>query len=444
MAHEIGHLKGRHNGIQATFFWLYIIVAQPLMALVISFTGLPAWLAMAPLGPIIYILVVAQVSQRHEFNADARAAQITGDPEATIAALARLSRTTNSPVDWGGIQGSILSHPSMRKRVLSIARRFGMPEARALELLQNPDVLGGATAATTVEAPAAYALPEEFHGADPVFNSAAMQSYILWVSWTLNVVLVGLLVALAIVLGHSLEPGRAVLVFLASIPGVAWAYLRIANLADKLYRKMLRRRIARRLLHPAGAAFVGLLPGASVRPVEGFYEWDLGFLSLTPDWLTYRGERARFSLQRASLTGVSVQAGPLSWDRTWAVVVSHDGGAFVLRRPDAGYTKRTARQLAAKLNAWRQGAPVVNEAAQAGELLSPPDLPRLTPYAPMGWKLATSHMKRAGMLCVGTMMLFGAGERVVAAFHVAALVPLAAPLAYLLAVAPTWLRRGEA
>jgi heat shock protein HtpX len=50
---------------------------------------------------------VAQVSQRHEFDADLQAARITGDPEAVIAALARLSRIKNSPLDWGGIQGSI-------------------------------------------------------------------------------------------------------------------------------------------------------------------------------------------------------------------------------------------------------------------------------------------------------------------------------------------------
>ena len=262
IAHEAGHLSGRHNGIRSFLFWAYVFLAQPAMSFLTSNFGLPPWIALAPVGPILYIFGVAWISQRHEFDADTRAAAITRDPEGTIAALARLSRITKSPVDWGGMQGSILSHPSMKKRVLAIAARFHMPESRALELLDNPDSLERAAqpaaaaqslddAAPLAAVPAAYALPAEFQQVDPVFNSATMQTYIFWVSWLLNFVLIGLLVCLALVIGQLLGPGKAILLYLACTPAVAWVYLRISNLMDRSFRRRLARRIAARVPHPA-------------------------------------------------------------------------------------------------------------------------------------------------------------------------------------------------
>jgi len=142
MAHEIGHLKGRHVRMQYIFYVLFFLLAGPAVDLVARTAGLPAWSRSVPVAAIAFTLAMAYVSKRHEFAADARAAEITGDPEAKIAALARLAKLTSSPLDWGGIQGSILSHPSMKSRVLAIARASRLPESRALELLENPDLLG--------------------------------------------------------------------------------------------------------------------------------------------------------------------------------------------------------------------------------------------------------------------------------------------------------------
>jgi Zn-dependent protease with chaperone function len=455
IAHEAGHLRGKHIGIQSTVFWAIILFQVPAMALLHSVVSLPDWFPMALLFPVIYTLIVAQVSQRHEFDADLQAARITRDPEAVIAALARLSRIKNSPLDWGGIQGSILTHPSMKKRVLAVAQSSGMTAERALALLANPDLLAtyetapsetnpGETAPGAVPVSAYYPLPAEFHSAEPVFNSAAVQSYAFWASWGTNVALVALLVAAAMAAQWFLWPGRAVLVFLSFIPAAAWAYLRIANSADRQFYRVLRNRIAQRLPHSKDAIFVGLLPGNRVQMVAGLYQWDMGFLSFTPGWMTYGGERTRFSISRGAVSTIAVQAGPAAWDRNYAVVVTHDGGAFVLGRPDAGYSRRKARKLQTKLNAWLSGEPLPNSLPQTAEPLSPPNLPALTPYAPARWKLASAHMKRAGMLFMGTSLLVAAGQGFLAPHSLTSKVVLAAPMAYLLAMVPKWLRSSEA
>jgi hypothetical protein len=348
----------------------------------------------------------------------------------------------------------------MKKRVLAIAQSSGVPAERALALLADPDLLAAVRTAPGDAAPSDtapgetatraalvspyYPLPAEFHSAEPVFNSAAVQSYAFWASWGTNVALVALLVVAAMAAQWFLWPGRAVLVFLSFIPAAAWAYLRIANSADRQFYRVLRNRIAQRIAHSKDAIFVGLLPGNRVQMVAGLYQWDMGFLSLTPGWMTYGGERTRFSISRGAVSAIAVQAGPAAWDRNYAVVVTHDGGAFVLGRPDAGYSRRKARKLQTKLNAWLSGEPLPNSLPQTAEPLSPPNLPALTPYAPARWKLASAHMKRAGMLFMGTSLLAAAGQGFLAPHSLTSKVVLAAPMAYLLAMVPKWLRSSEA
>jgi hypothetical protein len=179
--------------------------------------------------------------------------------------------------------------------------------------------------------------------------------------------------------------------------------------------------------------------------VAGLYQWDMGFLTLTPGWLTYGGERTRFSISRGAVSAIAVQVGPAAWDRNYAVVVTHDGGAFVLGRPDAGYSRRKARKLQTRLTAWLSGEPLPDALPQSAEPLAPPNLPALAPYAPARWKLASAHMKRAFMLFVGTSMVLGAGAHfIVESYSMTSLVVLGAPMAYLLAMVPAWLRRSPA
>src|SRR5262249_33977826 len=134
------------------------------------------------------------LSRKHEFEADGKAAELVNDPEGMIAALARLSKMTRTPVSWGGIQGAILSHPSMRQRVLAIAHRFGLAEERAVALLHDPDLLAADTGPEDLH----YSVPAECEGLEPVFSSRSKSAYQMWGRWTSNVALA----ALTLAFGH--------------------------------------------------------------------------------------------------------------------------------------------------------------------------------------------------------------------------------------------------
>ena len=105
-----------------------------------------------------------------------------------------------------------------------------------------------------------------------------------------------------------------------------------------------------------------------------------------------------------------------------------------------------------RANAKRRNSPPVTtwQLGQAGieagpaRALPPPDLPVMPPYAPMRGQLAAAHIRKAFMLFMGAALVMSAATHVVVEHPVASLIPLATPLAYLIAVAPMWLRREQA
>src|SRR5262249_40912175 len=141
IAHELGHHKSGHLkfNIGSLLFWAYILGAGPLLGWLMSHYNIPTWITALPIAPILIVALQGYFSQKREFEADARAVELTGDPEGKIAALARLSQLSRVPVYGGGIMGSILSHPSMEKRVLALARAHSVPDERALAILHDPN-----------------------------------------------------------------------------------------------------------------------------------------------------------------------------------------------------------------------------------------------------------------------------------------------------------------
>ncbi len=446
MAHELGHLKGRHVGAQTGLYWIFFLLAGPAVDFIARIAGLPDWTRTLPIAPLLFTLGMSYMSKRHEFSADARVAEITGDPEAKISALARLARLTNSPLDWGGIQGSILSHPSMKARVLSIARRSGLPESRALELLENPDLLdsGLARLGQAVE-PASlhYALPPELENRDPVFNTTTKLRFHTNSGWVEELSIVVLLFALGYGLSR-LYPSitfhdvlMQTLLFVALLPVVYWLIIRIDNWARGRFYDGLREKIGSRIAD-AGSEFVGLLPGPTVVRTEGCGEWDLGFLSFGADRLTYRGERADFSLTRSQIQDATLEKGPFSWSHPYRVVVHWTGGSFSLQRPGIRRSRRQSLRLWTQLQGWRDGIIVGSGDAPA---LPPPALPVIqgdyVPKPHVAWWV----VRKCLMLTFACVII-----NAVAAPHgsinvMGALVPFAAPLLWFVSALPTVLAR---
>jgi hypothetical protein len=173
--------------------------------------------------------------------------------------------------------------------------------------------------------------------------------------------------------------------------------------------------------------------------MEGFYMWDVGFLFLSPDWLTYRGEQAKFSIPRAVISSIEVRKGPFTWDRTYAATVTWEGGSFSVLQPDRGGSRRTARRLKARLDAWREGVPEGYVCAVPGPF-SAPTLPQFSGTPHRRWTALRSHAVRAAMLFLGILILLPLES--VSRAAMIALVPFTAPICYMIAVCPLFFRRA--
>jgi len=440
IGHEIGHMRGKHVGWRMGAFWCYVIVIGPLASGAIERLGLPHWILSLPLMPIAYILAASLLSRNHEFAADAAAVRLVDDPEGMIAALARLSSMTRTPVNWGGIQGAILSHPSMRRRVLAVANRFGVAEERALALLHDPDLLAGHSLPEELH----FELPPECRGDEPVFSSRSRAAYQMWARWAGNVALALITLGAAhFALKVWPRPPYVRVGLLFGLPLIAWAYLAFDWWLDGCYFRVLRARLRQRIGATAqDGEFVGLLPRGCVSVEGGFYAWDIGFLWLTPDALEYVGERASFSVAREAVNGIEVARGPLCWIRAYGVVISSAEGSFGFSARGWRLSRRNARKLRGRLEAWRSGR--LTEAGRGRPSQAWRPAPQgCVPQLPAdgytrGWDAVRFHLLRAAMLWLGLSILMPLS---VARWAVAAVfVPFMTPLAYLFAVCPSFFR----
>jgi Zn-dependent protease with chaperone function len=457
MAHEVGHLKGKHVGTHNTIFWVFFLAGGPLIGYVVARAHLPTWILSLPIVPLAATFVMAYVSQRHEFTADAHAAALTGDPEAKIAALARIAKLTRSPLDWGGIQGSILTHPSMRKRVLAIAQRSGVPEERALALLDNPDLLGGESydlvrLGASVEEPEVaaraakagalhYALPPDLQENDAVFNTSAKMACLQRRSWIDDAsillplfLLAHLVNALSPAWAH---PGRSALLFLAGMPVVFWLHIRAEHAWDRRFMRDMRQKIGKRIPAAEESMFVSLRPGDEVCRTEGFFEWDLGYLSLTDSSLTYTGERARFSLPRSLVHSVELKKAPFLSNQTYRIMVRWQGGSFSVQRTDAAGSRRAERALMKELSAWWMGGVPPALAVRTDKPVPAPNLPLPNLPALQADRITVPRFcwgvgKAGAKLLLGGVIL----SALVPTNVLNSLVPFAAPVLYALSALP--------
>jgi heat shock protein HtpX len=433
VAHEVGHLRGAHGFWRLSGLWVYILLSGPLTNLLAKAHVPPVILA-TPIIPFAYIMLAGRLSRKHEYSADAKAAELTGDPEGAIAGLARVSRLTNSPVSWGGVQGSILSHPSMRDRVLSLARRFGVAEDRALALLHDPDLL-------TSEVPAElrhYRLPVECSAPDLLFSTSRKESFNMWGGWAANLGLVAITLAASYV-PFKLWPQYFIFCLPLIIVTSARLFLSFSDWVERLFVIRLRRELMARVKPGGDVTFVGLTPGSKVITVDAHNYWDIGFLSFDMDRLTYTGERTSFSIPRTAVTEVSIGKGPIAWDRTYAAVIRYSGGAINLVRPDMGLSGLLARQLARKVKLWRiTGGEMAGDAESIS--VTGPGVAVIESSFMRGWRAVRVHGVRAFMLMIGMVFLLSLQPS-----HwtpVTAFLPFLVPVSYLFAIGPCFFRRA--
>jgi len=385
-AHEVAHLRYRHPllqvvallvivyfgrsiaGILALFLtWPFLLAGGNRGALTTALSQVTDSVSFMPLVLLLGLLPLQALSRRHERSADAYAGALTGDPEAMISALGKLSRLSLLPLRWSQIQEALSTHPSMERRGEALALRFGIPFQRMHQLLAG-EAAPAATAETDLGDATGYALPASVLDPERVFTTRFKVRSSLRMGWSAILTTLGLSLAAAVWMKRT--GGLSWGGFGAAVLGILLVRLVLENFLAPAGYAELRRRLAARLERDgtpegreaaADGVFVGFAPDARPRNYEGHSVWDIGFVLLGLDALVYIGDQARFRLRREQITGVRRDRGNPSWLAVPVVCIdwrAEDGAQHTVRLRPVARTLLGCRALTARfartLTAWHR------------------------------------------------------------------------------------------
>ena len=331
-AHELGHLRHAASRPWSALGVAMVLFQTPVAGLLLpSTTGF----IIAVLLPAVAYMVALHGVRRREFQADARAVALIGDPRPLIAALARISRNNKKPLEINSAVEWFSSHPSTLKRIRKMA--LGRLTEHELQNLITTDDPGEP-----------YPLPQQESG--PIFtlawqrrNAGVYGWSVLFIaafaglaaSWLLHQIGSGLAHAVAaIMLGCMLTKATASAIMSASY----------ARLREKLSSRL-----------GASGRIVGLAVDSDPRVYNGFRFSDAGLLQFRDGRLLYRSERATVALNPADVVEMGmVSASPSNWLRLQPMVrfrcpVSGNLNAFILH--PLGWLP-TQRRLLRSIQRW--------------------------------------------------------------------------------------------
>jgi Zn-dependent protease with chaperone function len=308
IAHEITHLQKKHIGLRIiVMIFLILVVASSGIFLAVE---LPPNL---PTGPILYamlLLICFFLLRRNEFAADAGSARLTGNAEAMMTALARITRLNSMPLQWSKLDEKLLTHPSTLRRIKRLADNAGISESRTAELLAQSFLPPQET----------YSIPPTALPAGKVF-STRYKTQLSWkIAWAI-VLVSAVIPAIVASIGRwaGFEGGMRASTYVLGLfltLAADWLLLNFMPMLGvaKLERRFREKcRIQRQNASACTGVFVGLVPDSSQRIYEGNWSWDVGLLSIAQDELSYWGEEAKFVLHRDQITSISIGPGPAGW-----------------------------------------------------------------------------------------------------------------------------------
>jgi Zn-dependent protease with chaperone function len=420
VGHEIAHLQNNHLGRRMTVIFLAVF------GFAFSAAFLEYWLpAGLPNGPIFYailLLVFFFLSRRNEFAADAGSVKLTGDAEAMITALAKLTRLNTVPLQWSKLDEKLLTHPSTLRRIRRISHKAGISDARIADLLSE----------SLIPPVETYTIPPTALPTGKLFSTQYKRQLSQRIAWT--VILTTSLVPAVVALfahGAHLEGAICWTVYALGVFLTIVANLVLLNFLpmlgvgklEHIFRQKFRAEGAS--TRDSGGIFVSLAPDSGPRVYEGNWSWDLGFLSITDGQLCYLGEEARFVLRRDEITSIWLGPGPTGWFRTLSLYVSWADsagrqGTFNLRP----LSVRSMREMSCKtqllardLENWRQNSlsstnPIFTSGSASGLKLGPPAFGQVTGMWPQtmvrGQFLAHDFLVNT-VLATAVILLFGLG-----------------------------------
>jgi heat shock protein HtpX len=387
-AHEVDHLRQKRRTPWALFGGcLALFIAG--MVLLITTDSMEALFRQldSPTGPVwpLPFLLLTWVfparfhSRRQEMKADAGSARLTGDPEALISALVRLSRLNLLPMRWSFLEGILSTHPSTDRRCEALAARFGVPKDRLEQLLAGEGIAEAAAAEDRFELPAAVLAP------DRLFTTRVKARAVRALFWASLLPAVGLALGTAFAVRLTgLEGGAAWMAYVAglvlAIAVTALAVNRLSLLGYQEVGDRLAARLESEGLSPAalGGELAGFAPHGDIRLYEGHTVWDLGFVYLGADELVYAGDQVRFRIPRRDVLAIRPGRQTGFWLPVPDLRVDWRDGDGATRqfrlRSAAGSlstVRRATRLLGRRLEGWLSGEGGPKLPAALGDLPLP-------------------------------------------------------------------------
>jgi Zn-dependent protease with chaperone function len=404
MAHELGHLRYRHNHI------LMIQVGSIVgLVIIIHFGIFNAPLHLLAIGALLLILFLSRnVRHRIEYSADRHAAQLTKDPGAMIRSLVRIMQFNPFTAPDKSLQQSFSTHPSLQKRAEALAAQHQFPMKNVSEVL--------AQAAIPVPESDRYALPQELQNAQRFWSSTektflrTMQQWswvavltlpsvcAVWVSNALSWILVShampwawtqsLIVPLAL-----LATGAACFIASDRIPLLGFRTVRA-----RLAQQWTQAGYAQQVRH---GQFVVLSPDASPHLYDQLWFWDVGFLAPWGDRLYYLGAQTQFCLTRNQIVDLRLGAATPNGRQTpalslrWHCPEHRASGTFRIELcdlPSLRVSGVATRQWKAQLGDWQQRSDAETRLEESEQ----PSLETPTPVnltcAPLSQRMAGEHL----------------------------------------------------
>jgi Zn-dependent protease with chaperone function len=293
MAHEIGHLKEKHPQRKAAVTFATLVIVNFLVVSFAPVLDVHRWApVMLSLGLAGATAVLHFLSRSNERHADAIGVSLTGDPEAFISGLARMSRLNLMPMHGGRIEFG--THPKTLGRLQDIARVHGIGPER-LQALIAGEIAGEDHYAVnqTTESPA------------KIFSTAfkLKQAHRATLAILGTVILTPVLIAT--VLSQFRLSGPWYVIAYASGPiitGLLYLVVRnfLVGAGSQSIESQIRAKISAAGWPMAAREgwFVGLAPADCPRRYEKQTVWDLGLLWFSGNQMFYLGEETSFRLNR--------------------------------------------------------------------------------------------------------------------------------------------------
>jgi Zn-dependent protease with chaperone function len=414
VAHEVTHLQHRHPRILGIAFLVACGSAGILAAMLED--RLRPGVPLFPITILLALITVYAVSRHFERSADAGSAKLTGDPEAAITALVKVSNLNLIPIQWGKLNERFITHPSTVRRVHRIGKLSGITAAQVEEVIRTPNNESDH-----------YSVPgPTLAGPERIFSGAFKRSRSFRISW-LIIGATTLPSALCASLA-KVEHLSGVALFAAYSIGVLLTIVVVAgalNFLPVLGNRTLLRGLTAKLeadgirVEALGGVFVGFAPGAAPRLYENDYSWDMGFLMIDNNHLVYVGEEARFQLPLSQVTSVRLGVGPPTWWRcptlciTWSDSERGTGGTFNLTPADAVSLRRLGREVLAlgeRLQAWQESRLQLQPLPSLLIHLQSPSLGEVTSTSPRraaSPRLLIQRIVFLLMVAAGISILFG-------------------------------------